>query len=245
MQRNVSLKTLVVSVLGLVVLIAAGVFAYIYISGGSGEATREVEAAAIPTQQPAADTEATAEVATASDTTFTIVSEESEVSFTLQEDLAGVRTTVVGVTNQIGGNIAVNFDNPQESQVGAIEINVRTLATDNEFRNRAIRDRILGSNQSQYEFTTFTPTAIAGLPETVAVGDTFTFTLTGNLPIRDITQEVTWDVTVTVVSETRIEGTATTQVLRSQYELQIPSVPSVANVTDEVDLKIEFVATAS
>lgn len=235
MKRSVSLPVFVTAVLIALGVGAVGaVLSYVYFVGGSGEATRNVEAATI-VPEGAASVELT---------TFTIVPEESEISFTLQEDLMGARTTVVGKSNQVTGNIAISFDSPQSSMVGPIEINLRTLATNNEFRNRAIRDQILESNQDRYEFTTFVPTAIAGLPETVAIGDTISFSLTGDLPLREITRQVVWDVTVTIVSATRIEGVATTRVTRGEYELVIPNVPSVANVTDEVDLKIEFVAIA-
>jgi polyisoprenoid-binding protein YceI len=145
----------------------------------------------------------------------------------------------------VAGNIFVNFENPAESMVGPIEINLRTLTTDNEFRNRALRDQILESNRDEYEFTTFTPTAISGMPETVEVGDTFRFTLTGDLPIRAVTNSLDWEVEVTVVSDTRIEGRARTTITRTQYDLIIPTVPTVANVEEDIDLAIEFVAEAA
>jgi hypothetical protein len=53
---------------------------------------------------------------------------------------------------------------------------------------------------------------------------------------------VTFEVTVTMVSESELTGTAKAQVLRSSFGLQIPSIPSVADVTDEVALDLEFVA---
>lgn len=191
-----------------------------------------------PTAEP------TAEVAVSEPVTFDIVPDESQVSFTLDEDLNGGRVTVVGTTNQVAGQIAVDFSNPSASRIGTIRINIRTLTTDNEFRNRAIRAEILQSSQAAFEFSDFTPKTVTGLPDAVAVGDTFTFQVTGDFPLAGVTREVTFDVTLTVVSETRIEGTGTATVLRSDYGLQIPSVPSVANVTDEVALEIQFVAVA-
>lgn len=235
MKRTVSLTTYIISVIvALGVGAGVGVLGYVYFVGGSGEVSREVQAATIAPGGAANDRVET----------FTIVPAESTVSFTLDEDLMGRRNTVVGTTKQVTGNIAVNFDNPAATEVGAIEINLRNLATDNEFRNRAMRDQILESNRAEYEFTTFTPTGISGLPESVAVGDTFDFTLTGDLPLRGITHSVEWAVTVTLVSESRIEGTATAVITRTAYNLTIPNVPTVANVEDEVDLKIEFVAIA-
>ncbi|MBX3055144.1 MAG: hypothetical protein KF770_01610 [Anaerolineae bacterium] len=49
----------------------------------------------------------------------------------------------------------------------------------------------------------------------------------------------------TAVSATQLTGTATATVSRGDYGLQIPSVPNVANVEEEVELIIDFVANAS
>lgn len=173
---------------------------------------------------------------------YEISQEESEVRFSLDEDLRGSRNTVIGITDQVAGQIAANAQDLSTAQVGIIQVNARTLLTDNNFRNNAIRNQILDSNT--YEFITFTPTAVNGLPESVAVGDEVTFEIVGDLTIRDITKETTFTVTVTLVAEDRLEGFATTQVLRSDYELIIPEVPGVANVTDEVILEFDLVATA-
>lgn len=171
---------------------------------------------------------------------FSIVSAESQARFTLNEELRGSPTTVVGTTDQVAGEFSIDFSNPANSQLGIIQVNARTLATNNDFRNRAIENEILQTGS--FEFITFTPTALTGLPATVAVGDTITFQITGDLTIRDVTQSVTFEATVTIVAADRIEGLASVTVLRSAYDLQIPSVPSVANVTDEVLVELQFVA---
>lgn len=189
-----------------------------------------------------ATAEVTAEAAAAELAVFRIVPEQSEVRFTLEEDLRGVRTVVVGVTNQVAGEIGIDLANPVNSRVGAIRINMRTLTTDNDFRNRAIRSEILQTARDEFEFSDFIPTALENLPASIAVGETVTFQITGNFTIAGIERPLTFETSVTLVSENEIRGTATTTVLRSDYNLQIPNVPGVTNVTDEVELAIDFVA---
>jgi polyisoprenoid-binding protein YceI len=208
------------------------------------EATSEatVAAAAATTAPTTAPTE---EVAAATAlVVFDIVSAESEARFLLDEDLRGERITVIGTTDQVAGQIAVDFANPSASEVGVIRINMRTIATDNEFRNRAIRGQILQSAQDQFEFAEFTPTALSGMPDSVAFGEPFSFQITGDLKIRDVINEVTFDVTVTPASETRIAGAARAVITRESYGLTIPSVPGVANIEEEIEIELEFVATA-
>lgn len=220
--------------LGLVIvgaLAGAGFLAYISVRGGSGEASQEISAPEI--------------TAEAEGVVFNIVPEESLVRFEINEVLRGQPTTVVGRTNQVAGQVLVNFDSPAAAELGIIRINVRTLVTDQEFRNRAIRGEILLSARDEFEFGEFQPTSISGLPDTITMGEPISFQVTGNLVLRGVTNEVTFDVTVTPVSETRLEGSASTVVDRTLYGMEIPDAPGVANVEEEVELYIDFVATAA
>lgn len=221
---------LIIGVVVAVALAVAGGLLYIYITGGSGEASAPLTVEEVNSDEGAL--------------VFTIVPEESLVSFELDEVLMGQPKTVVGTTNQISGQISVNPDSPAESEIGTIEINVRTLATDSGLRDRAIRSQILQSALDDYEFAHFIPAEITGMPESVTVGEAFTFQVTGDLVIKGITQSVTFEATVTAVSETRLEGSANTTVTREMYNMQIPNAPGVANVEEEVLLTINFVAVS-
>jgi hypothetical protein len=276
------------NIIGILILMGitslVSVLAYIYIIGGSGEASAPISAPTLsltdesaagqiarlstevallqngnatlsamvgednlapPTLTPEGTEETTVEAAAVSSEPilFRIVPEESEARFSLMEDLNGQPNLVVGRTNQVAGDIVVDLGAPGSSRVGTIRINARTFVTDSEFRNRAIRAEILESSQDQYEFIEFTPTALTGLPDSIAAGDAISFQLTGDLKIRDTVQTVTFNVTATLISADRLQGTGTAVVTRDQYSLTIPSVPSVANVANDVTLEIDFVAT--
>lgn len=201
------------------------------------EASEPIEA--VPISETAGETSLGAEELTV----FQISQSDSEVRFELDEDLRGNRITVVGTTDQIAGEIALDPGNLAATTVGVIRINARGLATDNNMRNRAISNEILDTGT--YEYITFTPTAVNGLPASASVGDTISFTIEGDLTIRDVTSPATFTVEATLVSATQISGSATASVARETYGLTIPSVPSVANVEEEVELFIDFVANAS
>lgn len=179
----------------------------------------------------------------ATGTLFTIDQAGSEARFQLDEDLRGSRNTVVGVTNQVAGQLPIDLADLSGAQVGVIQINARTLKTDSDMRNRTMQNQILDAGT--YEFITFTPTDIQGLPASAAVGEAISFTITGDLTIRNISQPVTFNVEATAVSDTQITGTASAVVNRTDFDLRIPSVPSVANVDEEVQLSFTFTANAS
>jgi polyisoprenoid-binding protein YceI len=213
---------------------------------GGADNTTGTDTEAEPTSETDAGTSGgtneSGEAATASSIIFEIVPAESEARFNIDEVLRGTPTTVVGATDQVAGQFAVNPNDLSTTQVGIIQVNVRTLATDNQFRNRAIKNRILLTDD--YEFITFTPQEVIGLPETGTVGEPYTFQIVGDLTITDVAQQKTFEVTATAVSDTRIEATATTAFLYTDFELFIPDAPAVDTVDDEVRLEIEFVAEA-
>ena len=133
---------------------------------------------------------------------------DSLVRFELDEDLRGKRNTVIGATDQVAGEIAVDLSDLSTAQIGVMQINARTLVTDNNLRNRAIQNRILDTGD--FEFITFTPTAISDLSASSNIGEEVTFTISGDLTIRDITQPAVFTVSATAVSEEQLVGTAST-----------------------------------
>jgi polyisoprenoid-binding protein YceI len=173
---------------------------------------------------------------------FQISQADSKAQFTIYEELMGQPNNVVGVTSQVAGQIGVNFSDLSTAKVGVIQVDARTLVTDSNNRNRMIQNRIL--NTGNYEYVTFTPTQISGLSGSATIGKSFQFQITGNLTIQDVTKPATFDVTAQAVSNSQISGKATATIQRSDFNLQIPSVPQVANVGQQVPLEIDFVANA-
>lgn len=173
-------------------------------------------------------------------TLLEIVPDASLVTFTLDETLRGLPTTVVGRSRAVAGQIAVDFANPATAEIGPILINARTLLTDNEFRNNAIQNFILQTET--YELITFTPQQIAGLPTAFTINEPLNLIIQGDLTIRDITQPVTFATTVTANGRTELTGSATATISRADFGLTIPDAPGVANVSENVGLQIDFVA---
>ncbi len=240
------LRNIIVGVTAVFVIVI-GVVAYSFFKTPEA-ATTSIVAAPLNLPTPAPETEETltsansADVAPASMTIYEIIPSVSEARFLIDEVLKGEPVTVVGATDQVAGQFAIDPLAPATAQVGVIQINARTLTTDNDFRNRAIKNRILVTDT--YEYIIFTPTSITELPASGNVGETYTFQMQGNLTVKDITRQATFDVTVTPVSETRLEGTASTTVMYADYKLAIPDSPSVDTVADEVRLELEFAAEA-
>ena len=173
---------------------------------------------------------------------FVLDPDLSEARFIIGEILANSPNTVVGVNKLVQGGGVLNFVEPGLSTLDEFLIDSSGFATDSSMRNRAIRNWVLQS--SQFPVISFRPTDIVGIPSEIVVGETIPFEIIGLLTIREVTQEVTFAGEATMVSEDRVKGLATAAVLRSDFELSIPSVPRVAGVDEEFILEIEFVAVA-
>lgn len=177
-------------------------------------------------------------------TVFTIDPANSNATFTMSEIHFGQPNTVVGKTSQVAGQIRVDTADPAQSQVGTIKVDMSTLATDNGLRNNAIQNFILQTGDSGNQYATFAPTALTGLPATITIGQPVTFTILGNLTIHQVTKPETFAATVTLQSATQLTGTAQTTVKYEDFNLTIPSVPSVTGVSDAVVLAINLTANA-
>lgn len=175
---------------------------------------------------------------------YRIEKAESTVRFEIDEILNGSPKRVVGTTSEVAGEMLIDFDDPPASSLGAVVINVRTLETDSSFRDRATRGPILGSARDENEFATFEPTDITGLPEQVTVGDRLSLTVVGDFTLSGVTLPVEFAVEVAVDSTERIEVSGAAVVLRSEFGLSVPDVPSVSDVADEVTLGIDLVLVA-
>lgn len=174
---------------------------------------------------------------------YEIIPEESEARFILDELLRGVETTVVGSSNRMAGQLAFSSNNMYEAQVGTILIDAGSFVTNNNFRNNTLRRDVLFTHF--YEFIIFEPTGLDELEvdTSVARGGGLTFTVSGELTIRDVTHPETFSVSATFAeSGKQVTGIATTTIRRSDYELALPAALGVAAVDDEVRLEFDFTA---
>jgi polyisoprenoid-binding protein YceI len=263
------MKRVVLGIGAAAVLVALGVVIWFYASTGVDEdtevtappiasepsATGAVPSAAPETTAAETDDAGPGETAAASDTGATDstaspegtgpvvfeLTDESTVSFELTEELRGEPTRVVATNEEVAGQLRFDPADLAATELGTIVVSSQTFVTDQSSRDRAIRGPILDSNAEPT--IEFTPTSIEGLSGSAEPGDTFDLSVTGDLTIRGITDEVTFEGDATLVDPDRIEGSASATVSRSDFELSIPSVSVVANVSDEVLIGIDFVAS--
>ena len=172
-------------------------------------------------------------------TTYTIVSEASEARYRAQEELATIGATeAVGRTQAIIGQIL--FDEADlPLACSRFDVDMRTLQSDQARRDNYLYDNTLETGA--FPLATFVLTEVQGLPGTLPEGEATTFTMIGNLTVKDVTRLVAWETTVTRAGDT-LSGTATTEFDMPEYEIEPPIVGPVVAIDETVDLEVDITA---
>ena len=154
--------------------------------------------------------------------------------------IAAGAVDTVGSTNAIEGQLELNFDD-LSSALGADQftVDLSTLASDQSLRDQWLRRS--GPSFNQYPTAEFVGTAIEAAPASYSDGEQVSFQLGGSMTIREITNPVTFEVTAALSGDT-LSGTATAQLLMSDYGFDPPDFANTLTVKDQFEVRVEFTA---
>jgi len=215
----------------------------------------EPSAAAEPSASPAASSAeqaspaASAAAETATETgadagavrRFAIVPEESQASYDVQEQFLeqNLPARAVGTTRAVEGELEFNAQGQPTGRVTRFRVDLRTLTSDRPRRDSAIRTRWLESDT--YPYADFVSTGVQDVPAAYTEGEEVSFKLIGDLTIRNVTREVTWDVTGRLQGDI-VTGRATTLINMVDFGFDPPSIAGVLTVEDGVTITLDFTA---
>ena len=166
--------------------------------------------------------------------------------YRVSEILTGVdfESDAVGNTASITGSLIILPDGAIGSGSN-ITVDLTTLKSDQAFRDLLLGMVILETKS--FPTLDFVPKQINGLDgplPSLDVPQPIGFTMVGDVTLKGITKETTWNV-VGVLNGTTVSGRATTTVLFSDFSLTKPEIPFLASIADEIELEIEFTAKRS
>ena len=178
--------------------------------------------------------------ATQSATAF-VLGEGTVARYMVEEVLASQGFKVAtGETSEVVGRIVFDADGAIVADESSIVIQAGTLKTDNDRRDRYVREQTLQT--ANYPEIIFRPTSAEGLPSPLSeASGEVEFTLSGDLTIRDQTRPVTWDVTAEFGDS--ITGLAVIDINFEQFGMDKPRVAVVVSVGDTIRLELDFVGT--
>ncbi len=207
--------------------------AYLYLHGVADMVLQKSAAAsAAPVATP---------VSTGQARTFQIVPEQSEAAYHIREKFAifPVMTSAVGVTQLLEGALQIDLNDPPTLQALTMTVDLRGLKTDEPHRDEKLADEWLVTNQ--YPFAYFTATGIQTGPEHYAEGEVVSFTLIGDMTIRDVTRPMTFEVTAKLIDDT-VTGSATGTLRMTDFGIDPPNLLDFVIVEDEVAVTVNFTA---
>ena len=175
-------------------------------------------------------------------TRFLIDTNQSSVSYGVGEKFLsqGNRYNyAIGVTTIVSGEILVDTNNPSDSTIGEITVDISAFQSDKSRRDKAIRDRWLQS--SKFPVAVFSPTELRGLPNQYTHGDVLDFEIAGNLTVRDVSRPTIFTAKVSMNDE-RLTGQANTSVRMTDFDFDPPTVAGMIEAENNVDITFEFVA---
>jgi polyisoprenoid-binding protein YceI len=161
---------------------------------------------------------------------------QSFVGYRVQEQLVGgvVEQTTTGRTSETTGSFTITGTTVQDVRVTA---DLRTLTSDRDQRDNAIKDRGLESNR--FPEATFVLTEPIEHQKVPAVGETVRATARGDFTLHGVTKRVEiplegrWDGRdVQVVGQLHI--------VFADYGIEAPTSPVVASIDDEGEMEFQI-----
>ena len=158
-----------------------------------------------------------------------VIGEGSEATFTVNEKLARLElpNDAVMRTSDLSGKVYL------DGQTSVIEINLHSLTSDQSRRDGYVRDRMFPSNP----VAVFTVPDLGPLPEPIAVGESITRQVEGQLSIRGITKPVTFEVVARLDPEA-LFILGSTSFTWDELEIPPPNIPGRIQVKDEVSVEV-------
>lgn len=169
-----------------------------------------------------------------------VAPEGNEARWRVRERLASFDfpNDAVGTTHDIGGAIVIGADGKPVAKDSKITVNLTTLHSDREMRDRYVQHRTLETGK--FPTAVLVPTDFLRLRSpTLPDTGSFSFELVGDLTVHGVTKSTTWLVNA-VAGHGGFAGTAQTRVTFEDFGMTQPRVPILLSIEDEINLEFQF-----
>src|SRR4051812_23418358 len=170
---------------------------------------------------------------------FRIVSEQSEAQYRARETFVSqaAPSDAVGKTKAIQGELQLESDGVLRGQITSMQIDLRTLTSDQARRDSFIRQNTLKTDQ--FPFAEFRSSETAGVI-LYRPGEEAVFHIPGLMTIKGVERPIVWEAHAKLNGDT-ITGTATARVKLTDFGLEPPRL-AILSVDDEMTWQIDLVA---
>jgi len=181
---------------------------------------------------PAASSKGNAQV------TYTVAPVGNEARYRVFEELASIgHNEVIGKTRDVKGKIVLDASGAVVKDSSKIVVNAQALQTDQKRRDNHLKKQTLETDK--FPQITLVPVSFEGFTGDLPAGQEKTFTMMGDLTVRNVTKPTKWDV-VARRQGNDIVGTAKTVFTLQDFSIEKPRVVMVLSVADTVRLEYDF-----
>jgi polyisoprenoid-binding protein YceI len=171
----------------------------------------------------------------------TLAPDGNEARYRAQEQLTGRPLgEAVGRTAAVTGSISLSPQGAILPDQSKVMVDLRGLKSNEDRRDNWIQRNTLQT--AQFPNAELVPREAPGLPTPLPTSGEATFKLVGDLTVHGVTRPTTWDVT-TRFAESQVEGSASTRVKMTDFNMEPPRVGPVLSLEDELTLELDFRAT--
>jgi len=163
----------------------------------------------------------------------------TRASYKVTEQFVGINfpSDASGATETVAGSLRLNADGSVDSAQSKLTIDLRTLKSDQDMRDNFLRTRTFETDK--FPMVEFVPRRIQGVPSPLPVQGQAGFQLTGDMTVRGMTSEVTWNGIATFSSQL-VAGRASTNFDFAKFGLTKPAIGRLMSVDDKILLELEF-----
>jgi polyisoprenoid-binding protein YceI len=161
--------------------------------------------------------------------------DQTFVGYRIDEILSGVDFTAVGRSSGVTGSIEF-----QDGVLTSAEIvaNLSWLTSDSRIRDEQMKSQALQTNR--FPAACFVLDSPTQLPEVPAPGEAVSVTVDGTFTIHGVSQAQSLTLDATVVGE-RLAVVGSTIVSLADHDIETPSAPAVAGVSDTATVEFSLV----
>jgi len=170
--------------------------------------------------------------------TYTVAPIGNEARYRVFEELASIgHNEVIGKTRDVKGKIVLDASGAVIKDSSKIVVNAQALQTDQKRRDNHLKKQTLETDK--FPQVTLVPVSFEGFTGDLPAGQEKTFTMMGDLTVRNVTKPTKWDV-VARRQGNDIVGTAKTVFTLQDFSIEKPRVVMVLSVADTVRLEYDF-----
>ena len=170
------------------------------------------------------------------------IQNETVARYLVREQLARLDfpNDAVGETSDVVGLIIFNPDGEINSDASKITVNLRTLKSDKDRRDRFLRTRSLESDV--FPTAEFVVKELPGLEWPLPKEGEASFQIIGDMTVHGFTRPITWEATAQF-SEDSFSGVAKTSFTFDEFDIDVPKVRIVLSVEETMRFELDFLAS--